>query len=1122
MAISFVAAGSVGTGNQPIAGIPAGVVAGDLLVIVTAGATPSIDANFYTGWTRIANQGAGQFIGVFTKIAEGNDAFVQLSIGSPTGRAVMLAYRGCGWYDVVASFTTATATSIATATQTTGFANDYVTSIYAVTNQTRTWTAPASTTTRVNAAGTTSFRGLLVVDELQAAAGVTTARTATVSSSSTLSAVSISIREPQTCYWVGGPGTWSSTSKTNWATSSGGTAGTIVPGYDNVVFDANSNVGTTGFDVTLSTTDWARCNNFTTSSLDANMNLAGGTSSIYAWIAYGDVTFPATNLSFSGTSGDLFLTPVGSKTLITNGINVGYFLTKEGTGTTTLGSALTTTKTFKLVNGTFSTSASNYAFSISSGSFQYIPDNGATLSLNGSTLTIAGSWDLGSGTNLTFNPGTSLISLTSNGGTFTGNGLTYYDVNIQPSNAPASSTILGNNTFRNLTVTSYFNKSNLVLPQGSTQTVTGTFAANGADNRTRIFITISGVPLVTGAVTPATISAANRSLSNVDFYGITAAGGGSWSGTSIGNVGLNTNITFTAAKTVFLPSAANGNLDTTSWATSSGGSGNVANYPLPQDTATITNNSGGDGTEFTSTNNVWYPLIDGSTRTTSGIFAFESDGYYTGGLKLGSGFNLLPQGGAVSIGGDFSLASGVTYDNDRTILTSLTFIPTRSTTQTITTGGLDLNSLSQVINFSGNINSSTIAISGNLSADNRTATFANTNLDLSAGGITVQTFTSTSTNTKSITFGTNSITTKGGGTAINVVGTGLTITGTGGFNLNNLGSSATTATLSTGFTQSNAPNLTVTGGTYALTLTAPILNSLSFSSFTGTVNNIARTIYGSFTISGTNPSFTAGTAVTTFAGSGSKTITTNGVTLDFPITLAGIGGSWQLGSALSMGSTRTLTLTDGTFNAVTYNVTTGLFSSNNNNTRTLSMGSGLWTLTGTGSIWNIGGTLGLTFNKGTANILTTAGAGTLNFGVSGAVGRTYNKLTIGGTISGGLSVQFQNGNTFSELTNTRLGALTLAFAAGTTTTVTDFTVTGASGFLGETTLSRIGASGTWNIAKAGGGIVENIDELIISNSTATPGGTWYAGANSENNGGNTGWIFGIYPGPSNGNFFLLF
>lgn len=46
----------------------------------------------------------------------------------------------------------------------------------------------------------------------------------------------------------------------------------------------------------------------------------------------------------------------------------------------------------------------------------------------------------------------------------------------------------------------------------------------------------------------------------------------------------------------------------------------------------------------------------------------------------------------------------------------------------------------------------------------------------------------------------------------------------------------------------------------------------------------------------------------------------------------------------------------------------------------------------------------------------------------------------------------------------------------------------------------------FTLTKAGGGFVD-AEYLSISNSTASPANTWYAGNFSTNGGGNSGWTF---------------
>lgn len=269
--------------------------------------------------------------------------------------------------------------------------------------------------------------------------------------------------------------------------------------------------------------------------------------------------------------------------------------------------------------------------------------------------------------------------------------------------------------------------------------------------------------------------------------------------------------------------------------------------------------------------------------------------------------------------------------------------------------------------------------------------------------------------------------------------------------------------------------------------------TLNHNAFVGT-NIYGDYILGSgVTVSGTNPVI--------FTGSNNQTITTAGKTITFPISITKSSGSVDLGDALL--STGTLTLGSGTIDAKTYNLTCTTFTATGSDTRAITMGSGLWTLTGTGAVWSISGS-GIVFNRGSANILLSNTTTTArSFDGNSFI---YNKLTIGGA-TGTSTLTITGTNTFSELASTKTVAHTIVFP-NVTTTVTAWTISGTSGNV--VTLQRTGASGTWTIAKTGGGVI-GADFLSISNSTATPTSTWYAGANSTNGGGNTGWIFTVPP-----------
>lgn len=188
MAISFVNAGATQLGANPTIPVPSGYASGDLLIIfVSSGTAPTTPS----GWTSL--YGTNNLF-AFYKTAGASESSVALSASNINTCSAMVAYRGVGGIDVVGSSTTGSSTSPATLSQTTTRANDFVISIYQDTAATSaTWTAPSSTTSRINSASNGSQRGLLVVDELQTSIGASTVRTATLSASNSWSSISASI-----------------------------------------------------------------------------------------------------------------------------------------------------------------------------------------------------------------------------------------------------------------------------------------------------------------------------------------------------------------------------------------------------------------------------------------------------------------------------------------------------------------------------------------------------------------------------------------------------------------------------------------------------------------------------------------------------------------------------------------------------------------------------------------------------------------------------------------------------------------------------------------------------------------------------------------------------------------
>ena len=126
-------------------------------------------------------------------------------------------------------------------------------------------------------------------------------------------------------YWVGGTGTWNSTSTANWAISSGASAGASAPtSVDNVFFDANSNTGTTAFAVAAtSTTLIPVCKNLTISGLDGAMTLTTNLFSTQNFRIYGNLTLPSTNLTLNSTGYISFFATTTGHTITTNGTSIG-------------------------------------------------------------------------------------------------------------------------------------------------------------------------------------------------------------------------------------------------------------------------------------------------------------------------------------------------------------------------------------------------------------------------------------------------------------------------------------------------------------------------------------------------------------------------------------------------------------------------------------------------------------------------------------------------------------------------------------------------------------------------------------------------------------------------------
>jgi hypothetical protein len=772
-------------------------------------------------------------------------------------------------------------------------------------------------------------------------------------------------------YWVGGAGTWDATTTTNWSATSGGAGGASAPtSADNVIFDTLSNLPTNAsYAVTVGTNANALDITIAGPAVNTVTITSGATAVINC---YGSWTNAATGVVFTGTTGAAinFLATTTGKTITTNSVTLSANAILYGGvgGGWTLGSAFTSASINTFTNGAFSTA--NFAMTVNS-----LTASGAatrSISLGSSTITCNAATfiNFSNVTGLTFNAGTSTINGSSNSGLLNGGGVTFYNVSFTGVTA-LTHTIQGANTFNNLTFTSRTTDGVGSITISANQTISGTLTLGAANTAVRRFFVRSDTIGTQRTLTVATIA----TLSDVDFQDTVAAGAsGTWSGTRLGNCTNNSNITFAAGTNKYWNLAGAQNWSATGWATSSGGAPAVNNFPLAQDTA-----------------------------------IFDNTGSVTGTITIQIGW-ALP---AISITktGAMTLASGTqTPRIFGLLLLQAATVTTGTVAWTYAAYGVASTFTSNTATFTPpltiNAPTGTVTLADGFTQPSTvTTTLTAGTLDLNGFTLSTGLFTSAGTNT--LAFGTGNITLTGTGT-IFTGSTTTTVTGTPQVICTD--SSATARTLApTAVTEANSISFRVTAGTGTLSLgTAPAYRDLDFTDgvnptgYAGALGTTPATIYGNFKAS-TGMSQTAGANAITFAAtSGTKTINTAGVTFDRPFTFNGVGGTFQLASALTSGATRTCTLTTGTLDLNGYTLTIGLFASNNGNTRAIAFGTGKFVLTGnTATVWTNATATGFSYT-GTSRIeaIGPATTGTRTFN-SGTVATSTEATALSFYITGG-------------------------------------------------------------------------------------------------------------------------
>jgi hypothetical protein len=246
-----------------------------------------------------------------------------------------------------------------------------------------------------------------------------------------------------------------------------------------------------------------------------------------------------------------------------------------------------------------------------------------------------------------------------------------------------------------------------------------------------------------------------------------------------------------------------------------------------------------------------------------------------------------------------------------------------------------------------------------------------------------------------------------------------------------------------------------------------------------------------------------GASTFTLLGRGSQYLQVPGIT--FPSNLSwslqAFGGTYNLLSDLSLDATKQVSVSNGTFDANGHAVTTGTVSSSATTTRGINMGTGIWTLTSTGTIWNTATATNLTLNASTSTIIVSDTSATSK-SLSRSTGQTfYDVVVSGGT--GIVSFISATTSTIHNLSVTTPPA-NIRFNSPATYTFTGTAFPqGTAGNLITIDTNNAGTAAT--VSKSSGTIVT--DYVSLKDSTATGGATWYAGMHSTSVSGNTGWLF---------------
>ncbi len=408
----------------------------------------------------------------------------------------------------------------------------------------------------VNIGGATSSSYTLTTDDIGTTVDViVTATNHCGSSASAASADQVTDITIANRYWVGGTGTWNTSSEAHWSLTTGGAGGASMPDIaDNVYFDLGSGGGT----ISIANITTCRCKDFDTTGFIGTIGATG---------AQGTINMRGSMTLGTGTTLDTSASPLlqfafyansGNYTITTNGRDMrdcymdSINLTTSSTATWTIHGTFGVTASTKgglgIRTGTLDLNNQIINVGTLSMTDTGFAANDATILAGTSTInmTRSGAALIGVDFSATsnFDYGTSTINYIAAGANrlLRGGGNEFYNVNFLATTSANSQFIYGSNTFNNLDVnnglTGSSNTTSTSFEGGTTQTINGTFAGNGRATKLST-LTRHGSG---NAIISSTLGAA---LDYMSINHMTGAGGGTFSATHSTDGGSNVNWTIT-------------------------------------------------------------------------------------------------------------------------------------------------------------------------------------------------------------------------------------------------------------------------------------------------------------------------------------------------------------------------------------------------------------------------------------------------------------------------------------------------------------------------------------------------------------------------------------------------